>query len=661
MLEDLKRHGGTIVPYHAARIRRVATLVGVAGIPVIFLRFTNDPFNVPKLALLLAVVAVGATALFVEMLQGGRFSTLREIALPALALSVPLFFATVFSPYRWWALFGEYQRFQGLIPSLLAVGLGVLVAVTFAGDPETPSRWLVIAGAIAGGYSVFQYIGIDLFEWAQQFGGEVTVTSTLGNTNFSGGFLAICLPIAIANWWQRRVPWTVMSALFIAGGLLVSVSQAAWVAATAGVAFAAGLHFSARISWSRILGAGLAALLALASLGYVVKGIVEAADQQGASTVQLRSWWWESAIEMTIDRPILGHGPNSFAVDSWDYRSAEESSAQGFDFSNDPHSGYLSMSTGAGLLGLAGLVFALGWALRRAWRGSAILLFGAAGGLVAYITDIVATVDELALRSSAWACIGIVVACTSAPEAAANSPAFAKSRAMKGKRKAQPRKAPLAHPIGVVVSIMVGAFAVIYAFALVVADASVRSGIEALRFGKIEAGRNHFERAISIWPSSTYKHNYAFLLGQVAVAREDDDLIQESADVFAYLDDFPDIPGLRDAGKTLASYVELDSEWLQPAADRYERAMAIDPYNVSLTPEGTTVLLAARRYEEIVDLVAPVVDVLGPKSPTLWTALARSYFELDNEEQARAALDKALALIPEDPATLELADEMGNP
>lgn len=657
MLDDLKRHGGTIVPYHAARVRRVATLVGVAGVPVIFLRFTNDPFNVPKLALLMAVVAVGTTALAIEWLQGARFPALRTMAIPALVLAVPLLIATALSPYRWWALFGEYQRFQGFIPNLLVVALGILVAVTFAGNAETPARWLVIAGAIAGGYSVAQYLGVDLFQWAQQFGGEVSVTSTLGNTNFSGGFLAICLPISVAIWMGEPSLGKVWTIVLITGGLLVSFSQGAWVAAVGGILFAGGLHFSDRIRMIRFFGAVLAGLLALGSLGYVVKGIVEASDQAAADTVQLRSWWWESAIEMTFDHPIVGHGPNSFAVDSWGYRSPEESASLGFDYTNDPHSGYLAMLTGAGVIGLGGLLVVLGWGLRRAWSGGGDLMTAAAGGaIVAYATDILTTVDELALRSTLWVCLGILVSASLPIQDA--PPLLATSK--RGKR-SQPKSTPLLRPAAVAGVAVAGFMLAGYGVALVVADAEVKSGIRAFRTGEVSDARGSFDMAISIWPSSSYKHSYAFFLGELAGSRKDGRLIEASSEMYSYLENFPDVAGLRDAGRTFFTFSRFRRSWLATSAEHYERAITIDPYNYTLTIEGTPVLLEAERYEQIVTLVAPVIEVLGEKAPSLWTALARSYFELGNEEQARAALDQALALMPEDPATLQLADEMGNP
>ncbi|MBK5229470.1 MAG: O-antigen ligase family protein, partial [Actinobacteria bacterium] len=340
--------GGTLIRDRAAHFRGIAVLVGVAGVPLIFLRFTNDPFNVPKLALLMAVVGVGAALLVIEMLQGYQPAGLRTIARPAIVFLTPLLLATVLSPYRGWALFGEYQRFQGLIPYALAVGLGVLIATTFAGRAGDVAYWFALAGAVAGAYATSQYFGIDIFDWANQFGGEASVTSTLGNTNFIGGFLAMTLPVAAALWMEDRTDYLAMlfSALIL-GGLILSFSQGGWAAALGAGAVYLGFELRDRIPGARWLGMAAAALIAVVAAGAVIWGIVSPGSAPIAETVQLRSGWWEGAWDAGLDHPVLGHGPNSFAVDWWSHRPPEDASVQGFDTTNDPHSVYLSLFVGA--------------------------------------------------------------------------------------------------------------------------------------------------------------------------------------------------------------------------------------------------------------------------------------------------------------------------
>lgn len=655
MLDDLRRYGATIVPHHAARIRRMSVLVAVAGVPLLFTRFSQDPFNLPKLMLLIATVTLAAAALAIELLQGVRFPALSEVRLPALALAVPLLIATLASPYRWWSLLGEYQRFQGLIPHLLVIAVGVLVAVTFAGEAHTPAHWLVLAGAIAGGYSVFQYVGVDLFEWGQQFGGEVEVTSTLGNTNFSGGFLSICFPVAAALLATERSPRRAIETLLIGAGVVVSFSQGAWVATAAGTLFATGFYLAPRISWAKLAGAALAVLLGVASLGYVVKGIVEASDQGGSNTTQLRAWWWESAVDLTLEHPIVGHGPNSFAVDSWGHRTIEESSVQGFDYTNDPHSGYLAMSTGAGLLGLAGLLFAIGWALRRAWRSQDMLVAGAAGGIVAYAVDAITTVDELGLRLGLWVCIGAVIAATSS----AFPTETKQSRKSPKAKRSQPKAAPMRQPALVVAVTLIAVIGVVYSVALLFADTQVRNGVSALRSGDVNEGKSRFDSALNVWPSNSYEHTYAFFLGELAYSQQNEELLRDAEETYGYLDGFPDVSGLLDRGRMYAKYSEFEASYLDDAADSFLAAMRIDPYNITLTPEGASVLLRAERYEDLIEVVAPVIDVLGERNATLWPALGLAYEATGETASAQEALDTAQQLFPADPLTLELAEKLG--
>lgn len=51
---------GTFLLERGPSIRRVVLTGGIVGVPIVFTRFNTDPFNVPKLTLLLIVTAVAA-------------------------------------------------------------------------------------------------------------------------------------------------------------------------------------------------------------------------------------------------------------------------------------------------------------------------------------------------------------------------------------------------------------------------------------------------------------------------------------------------------------------------------------------------------------------------------------------------------------------------
>ena len=645
-MATFQQSGGTLVRAKAAYVRGIVVLVGVAGVPLIFLRFTRDPFNVPKLALLMAVVGVGAALLVIEMLQGYQPAGLRTIARPAIIFLTPLLLATVLSPYRGWALFGEYERFQGLIPYALAVGLGVLVATTFAGRAGDVAYWFALAGAIAGGYATAQYFGVDIFEWANQFGGEASVTSTLGNPNFSGGFLAMTLPVAAALWMEDRTDYLAMlfSALIL-GGLILSFSQGGWAAALGAGTVYLGFELRDRIPLARWLGVVAAALIAVVAAGAVIYGIVSPASAPIAETVQLRSGWWEGAWDAGLDHPVLGHGPNSFAVDWWGHRPPEDASVQGFDTTNDPHSVYLSLFVGAGVLGVAGLLFVVGWAIAQGWNRSDRWSAAFLAAVAAYAIQAVAGVDEIAMRVGLWTCLGGLVAAGLSP-----------TRPPKKDKKGGARVTAVRSPVAVIASGLVALAAVVYGIVFIAADGAVHTASDAFASRDAQGLEDSFSSALSLRDDYDYRQLYGFYAGVLATADSalSEKLLAESLDAFSYLEGFPDVPGLRDRGRVLVDNSASQPSLIEDAADSYAQAMAIDRYNIALIPEGATVLFDARHFDDLVRLLPPVMEVLGPKAPALWPILGLAYEETGDIERAGAALEQAVALVPGDPNTVEL-------
>ncbi len=233
-----------------AAVRRWVLLVVVVGVPLVFLRFTQDPFNVPKLALLAVGVAIALGIRIVEVALGAPvdLTTLKRIGIPAAAVAVPLIVSWLLSDYRSWALFGNYGRFQGLVPYLLCAVLGILIADAFRDEPERLIKALVIAGAVVGGYAIVQIVGADPFAW-QRFGVARDALSTTGNPNFTGGFLAMCMPLALAFGAsdESRRSFAIKAGVVILPGWIVTFSQGAWAAGLTGLVLVGGFLLSRRI------------------------------------------------------------------------------------------------------------------------------------------------------------------------------------------------------------------------------------------------------------------------------------------------------------------------------------------------------------------------------------------------------------------------------
>lgn len=659
-MQALLRYGISreLILEQGAVLRRWILMVTMAGVPLFFLRSTNDPFNVPKLALLILGTFVAAAVLLAEVTQGARPRAWRAVWLPAVAVGVPLAIAWAFSPYRYWSLFGEYGRFQGLLPYLVVIAFGLLVADSFVGHRRELIWSLVVSGAVVGGYMGLQRIGLDPFTWAQQFGGETTETSTLGNPNFVGGFLAIVLPLTAALWFtehddNRRHVWK--AAALIGLGLVLSFSQGGYAAAAAGAAVFAGFFFSHRWRRGRLFGALAAAAIAALVLGAV--GFAMASPDAGfiPLTTQQRALWWRGALNVASEHPLVGAGPNAYAVEGWHNRPTDDSLTHGFDFSDDTHSVPLAFLTGAGILGLVGYLVLVGWLVRRGIEeeGEDLLAVGLLGAAAAFVVQSLVSIDEVVLRTTLWAILGALAVTTfgrtTKSRSTSKSATTPKKKGRKGKATA------LQSPGLVLVPILMALLGLWWSGMFVLSDARFGWAQSLLRRGEIEQGQREFARVLGHRGDYHYRHTYGFLLGELAISREVQGraLMEDAQLAYSFTDAFPDLPALRDRASQLARFSEFVPAYRAEAGDLYERVLPLDPYNTVLLSEGMAVLVESRRWETVTDLLVDRIDVVGDRAPWLWGYLARAHAELGEEAEALAAVERALDAEPENEQALE--------
>ena len=579
--------------YRAPEVRLTLLRILVVAVPLFFLRVTNDPFSVPKLSLLAMGVFVVAALRLAEVAQGRNLEH-KQVIVPVAAIAGPLLLAWVFGPYKLWSLLGEYGRFQGLIPYLLLAVLGVLLADSFRGRLEELARSFLWAGAVAGGYAVLQYFGIDIFEWVQQFGGEATQTSTIGNGNFTGGFLATVLPVGVVLTLLVEEDRPLLAALtvLVLGGLIFTFSQGAWAAAFAGVLIAAGGLMKPKIRLAPLLSGVLVLLMMLALVARVAQSMVEQ-SVDSTSTTQLRGLWWDTALEMAADSPIVGHGPNAYAVEARQYRSELDASVMGFDTSNDPHSVPLAFLTSAGVVGLIGFLILFGWIAWR-WRRLSeeedldLLAVAFAGGAAAYFVQSMVAVDELTVRFGLWVCIGALGA--AGLEAA--EPARAPAAKKKGRKTSERQVPQLRNLPAVAVAGTVAGAVLLWGLNLLLNDASFRHAKNLAAAGRAGEAREEF-RSVGGAGIYHYRHHQGFALGQLALAfqREErpgvaEDFLAEALEAYSFLDEFPSVPGWRDRSSLLLAYSQFDPSFRDEAIASYEYTLSLDPHNASLQSEA---------------------------------------------------------------------------
>jgi tetratricopeptide (TPR) repeat protein len=633
---------GTFLIENGPIWRRWLLAGGIIVIPLTVVRPLNDAINVPKLALLMMLVAIVLSIRLVELAQGVPRSSLVLAVRPALYLVVPVIVSWLFSPFKAWGLYGEYARFQGLIPYLLVALFGVLVADAFAGAPRVLAWALSIVGAFVGGLGLLQVWNLDPFP-GYTLSPVPGAVGTMGNPNFAGGFLAVLLPISIGLWildpLRRR--WSGACFALMAGGIGASASQGPWVAGLVGVTVAGALLFKGRGRKGGPLGLALAGLISAAAVGAALAPLaVDRLDTFVPQTVQLRGMWWVSAIEMGLDSPLVGHGPNAFGYKGVQYRTPEEAVLSGFEFPDDPHSVPMATFANLGLLGLLGLGATAWWAVssyRRSEKDALTSVFLAAlGG--AFAQSLV-SIDELSLRIATWAVLGGL--------AAAMHESTSEDARKRAKRKAtikQPKPVVLRHSWVIGVAALMTAGTAAYAFSFMAADRAVLLGRGLFASGFVDDAREEFESALSFRDEYEYRHLYGFELGRKAPSNEG--FLELMGSQFKFTASFPDLPTIRDEGIIYRAASEIDPGYAHEAAAAYLRALQLDDLNPALRSEAFGVLLEAAEYQTIIEYTSEIPTQVMRAADLGARALAMAH--LGQDQGAGRYAQEALELDPAD-------------
>lgn len=647
-------------------VRRAILLLIVAGTPVFFLRMANGIFGVPKLGLLMAGVSIVAAIRGIELMQGSSSAGLTRLAVPGLALGLPLLLAWAASPYRYWSLFGWYPRFLGLIPYLVIILYGVFVADAFAGRVHQLAWAMVIAATIVGGYGLVQVIGADPFEWRTAGAGTSVANSTLGNSNFAGGFLAMTFPFHVGLWitqpdQRRRVGWMFVIA---AGGWILSLSEAAWVAGVGGLAVMIGWTVSSRWRGGRLIGLGTAAASAAGLIGIVLYRMINPGT---IDSITFRGWWWRAAVDMVQSSPLLGRGPAAFAVEGVRYRPLEDALAFNYSFPDDPHSVVLSLVTAGGVVALIGFLTLLVWVIRKGFSipDSQMLPAAFFASVIAYFVNSTTTIDEISLRVALWTGIaGLSASLVPLKDLGVDAPS-AQNKKRKGSAKATktPRRTsraarPLRALPAVLVVALMGLVGVLWSVGFLLADARVRQAQALFAQDRVEEGNDEFETAIGYRGDYAYRDLYGLNLGSKALerGREGKPLIDRMRSTFAFVDGFPYVPSRVDYALKLYEWGDFDAMAYQEALELFEEARRFDPLNPLLRIQTADALIALERHQEAIELLTPFTDQAGDQSAEAWGALALAHFAAGDLDAAQDALDRGLAIDPGAKRILEAQD-----
>ena len=619
----------------ATKLNRMVLLGTAMGIPLFFAPdIVFEPYNLPKLVLLIFGVGLGLA--FVEFRASDRV----HLAVPAAALVLPLAVAWIWSPYKEWALLGQYARFNGLLPYALVALLGILMANAFRGRAHLLAWGLTVAGGIVGTYAFVQALGLDPFWSPGGPGSGDYPPSSIGHFNFLGGFLGICLPLSIYMWSRggRYRLWGAWSTVAIAVGLLLANSQGGLMAGLAGTSIIAGSLLGERYRSAKRAGLVGAALVGLLVVAAVLASSYLPRTELLGGTIRQRARLWTTALEMGADSPVVGRGPGSYSVEGVRYRSLGAILAEPDTSFDEPHSVPLSFWANAGVIGALGFLVFAGWIIRTGLRIRSPDHLSTAffAACVSYLVQSLVSIDELSLRSALWlAMAGMTMSI--APETEVFRPPDSKAQSSGIQSVAR-----------ALAGIAIAAVAFYYAGRLLLADHHAESGAEHLTENEVAKGLLDLDRATSFRFEPHYLNLYAHSLGSAGLDRGSSgaDLIQRMRNVYEYLEDFPDTSGILNEARLLHYWGRFEPGADIEAQHLLKRVQKLDPENPAIDIVLSEVLIDLGMTERARLSLERWASALDNQFADYWGALSIARLLDHQPAAADRALDEGLTIGP---------------
>lgn len=637
----------------SANLWQAGVLIGVGGVPAAMWVGCRNPFGPPKLAVLAAAAALVCIGLALDADARSRLimiARLSPVAWTFAGLVSVGMLATITSVDVRQSLLGNYPDYRGMLTvvACLAVGAGsaVLSNQRTAVARERFWRGIVLVSLGIGIFAALQRVGLVPAGAKGFFREGMRISSTLGNSSNYGVYLVTVLPILAWRCVSERSAhwrWASGGALALAVlSLFWTLSRGAWIAALIVLVVWLFLFLVTERDRSRVRSMGLlaAGLVGLSLVGMMLTpGFQDRAAQildAGSRTAAWRLSAWRSSWRMTLDRPVLGWGPNTYRLVYPRYQEPGQiTGVRGYTTIESAHNVLFDVSTSAGFAGVVALVAfcaAVGHRLTQEMRrcrsalGPVIVAFvGLFGGFVAAQFHYV-TMDTGPLIA---ALIGVVAA--SEADSGIRVP-----------REVSVRIAPAIGSVGsLYVVVLVGALALVRADVLV---AQAR-GLEAAG-APWQLVQERFLEASRLAP---WEPQVIRAMGTGATRR----ILKKGFDPLVLRDGLTAFDTVArktplDAGVVAeranlllaAGMRSRDQQLLAQAVDGFTQAIRMDPNTgIPRAGRGAALLALGRTGSAIADLEIAVA--LSPQDRTARRNLALAYERAGRTDEARRARKRA--------------------
>ncbi len=580
--------------WRGERLIEASWLTLVAGLPLCFSPWGRNLFELPKAALLWALVAVAGAA----WLWGRpRPATPRHLwSLALVAYLVALGLALAFSSNPTLSALGSADRMYGLLSQLACLALFLLVARHLRRPAQARRLMgvLVWASAPVVVYGLIQAAGLDPLPWQAEGSSAI---STLGRSNFLGAYLVLVLPVTLVLAWQSHT-WArriALSLLLLAqlACLVATDAQAAWLgtAAACGVLLAVAAWFRGQ----RWLAVGVLALGG-AGLLAAVAALILLPDLTGS--LGSRGTIWRATMALIARQPLLGHGPETLAQAFTAVFPPELVYTQGRAVIVDrAHNLVLDTLAATGLTGLVTYGLLLGACLATGVRAllratdpsQRAMLAAFLAAIVGHLAETQFSFEVLTTAAICWVLLGMLVSPWAQHPAGEAFPATAETgddacerESAPARRGGWPRAARLL--AATLASLVLLASVVPASLLVLAADTFAGGASRSSTLAELRESIDAIETAVLLWPRQPSYHQHLSWLRFQAAQRSADPVSGYRA-AEAALDAARQLTP--DDYRVWAGYAELYAAWAE-AGEPARFALSEEAYRqaVSLFPDS---------------------------------------------------------------------------
>ena len=394
-------------------------LVFAAIITLYFNSKIQDPFNSPKLWLLLILTSILIRPVLssVKIIKSSvitfRFTITVGIFLVALLLSA------LFTENYYLALIGETQRKLGFLTYFC---LAILMLYSMLRSNFQNIKFTLIVMSVLGLffaiYGQFQHAGQDFVRWNNPYN---SIIGSLGNPNYAAALMAIMGVASFGASFSRSFNKTfrmfgLLNSIFILFTIYLSNARQGLISYSVGICIILNYYLYSKrkiygaISLGLFLVLGAFAILGMLQIGPLTNLLYK-------SSVTIRGYYWAAGIEMFKANPFFGIGVDSYGDYFKQYRDVNYPLKYGFDITTtNAHNVFIQFfATGGFLVGISYFILIM-LVLRAGLRAIkfspinerpfCIALFAC---WVSFQSQSVISIDNIGLTIWGWILGGILV------------------------------------------------------------------------------------------------------------------------------------------------------------------------------------------------------------------------------------------------------------